>query len=71
MWLVVSNKTLRRTHSVDLNSDDWRFKLLADSKFPLSEAQMRVLAEGPSSLSEAWILQALKYKYHIGKLVDR
>jgi hypothetical protein len=55
---------------VDSNSD-WRFKLLADPKFPLTEAQMRVLSEGPSRLSEAWILQALKYKYHIGKLVDR
>ena len=55
---------------MDSNSD-WRFKLLADPKFPLTEAQMRVLSKGPSGLSEAWILQALKYKYHIGKLVDK
>ena len=55
---------------MDSNSD-WRFKLLADHKFPLTEAQIRVLSEGPSGLSEAWILQALKYKYYIGKLIDK
>ena len=54
-----------------LNSDDWKFKLLADPKFPLTEAQMRVLSKGPSSLSEAWIIQALKYKYNIGKALGR
>jgi len=70
MWLVVSNKILRRILSVDSNSD-WRFKLLADPKFPLTETQLRVLSKGPSSLSESWVLQALKYKYHIGKLVDK
>jgi hypothetical protein len=62
---------LRRILSVALNSDDWRFKLLADPKFPLTEAQMRVLSKGPSSLSEAWIIQALKYKYNMGKALGK
>ena len=42
---------------------DWKAKALADPH--LTETQVRVLMHGPEGLAEAWVLQALRFKYQI------
>ena len=46
--------------------DTWRRKLL-NSAADLTNQQINILLNGPNSLAEAWILQALKFKYFIKK----
>jgi hypothetical protein len=41
----------------------WRAKALSNPY--LTETQVRVLMHGPESLAEAWILNALRFKYQI------
>jgi hypothetical protein len=43
------------------NTPDWKKKALSD--ITLTDKQVGVLLYGPKSLAEAWMLQALKYKY--------
>jgi hypothetical protein len=45
------------------NSDtpEWKKKALADPS--LGERQVQVLLHGPKSLTDAWFLQAMKFKY--------
>tara|TARA_B100000902_G_C27302325_1_gene913540 strand:- start:2643 stop:2792 length:150 start_codon:yes stop_codon:yes gene_type:complete len=40
---------------------EWRKKALADPE--LSEWQVQVLLNGPQSLSQAWFLGAMRFKY--------
>jgi len=40
---------------------EWKKKALADPS--LKERQVEVLLHGPKSLTDAWFLQAMKYKY--------
>lgn len=44
--------------------DNWKRKLL-QSDIQLTNKQINILLNGPTSLSEAWIMQALKLKYGI------
>jgi hypothetical protein len=43
---------------------NWKRKLL-DSDIQLTNNQINILLNGPTSLSEAWIMQSLKIKYGI------
>jgi hypothetical protein len=43
-------------------NSEWKQKALADPS--LSEKQVEVLLHGPKSLAQAWMLQALKFKYN-------
>ena len=56
----------RKTRSQDSNSDipDWKRRALADPS--LRERQVEILLRGPKSLTDAWFLQAMKYKYNRG-----
>jgi hypothetical protein len=40
---------------------EWKKRALADPS--LGERQVEILVHGPKSLSEAWFLQAMKFKY--------
>ena len=40
---------------------EWRKRALADPS--LKEKQVKILMHGPKSLTDAWFLQAMKYKY--------
>jgi hypothetical protein len=40
---------------------DWKRRALADPS--LKERQLEVLMHGPKSLTDAWFLQAMRYKY--------
>ena len=40
---------------------EWKRKALADPE--LGTRQAEILMHGPKSLSEAWVLQAIKFKY--------
>ena len=44
----------------------WRTKLL-ESNVDLTNQQINILLNGPNSLAESCILQALKFKYFIQK----
>ena len=44
--------------------DTWKRKLL-NSNIQLTNRQIDILLNGPTSLSEAWIMQSLKLKYGI------
>ena len=46
--------------------DTWRRELL-NSNVDLTNDQINILLNGPNSLAEAWILQALKFKYFTKK----
>ena len=46
--------------------DTWRRKLL-NSDADLTNQQINILLNGPNSLAESWILQALKFKYFTKK----
>jgi len=41
--------------------DDWKQKALADPS--LKDKQVEILIKGPKSLTDAWFLQAMKFKY--------
>ena len=41
----------------------WKVKALQDPKVPYKHA--RIVMDGPKSLSEAWVLSALRLKYQI------
>jgi len=40
---------------------EWKQRALADPT--LKEKQVQVLLHGPKSLTDAWFLQAMKFKY--------
>ncbi len=40
---------------------DWKRRALADPS--LKEKQVRVILDGPKCLTDAWFLQAMKFKY--------
>ena len=40
---------------------EWRRRALADPN--LKERQVEILMHGPKSLTDAWFLQAMRYKY--------
>ena len=44
--------------------DNWKRKLL-QSNIQLTNKQIDILLNGPTSLSEAWMMQALRIKYSI------
>ena len=44
--------------------DNWKRKLL-NSDIQLTNNQINILLNGPTSLSEAWIMQALRIKYGV------
>ena len=50
----------KKTPSQDSNSD-WKQDML--DRWVLHEDERNLLKHGPHSLSQAWRLQALKYKY--------
>jgi hypothetical protein len=50
----------KKTPSQDSNSD-WKQDML--DRWVLQEEERNLLKHGPHSLSQAWRLQALKYKY--------
>ena len=59
----------RKTRSQDSNSNipdipEWKRRALADPS--LRERQVEILLRGPKSLTDAWFLQAMKYKYNRG-----
>ena len=56
----------RKTPSQGSNSDIPEWKKLALSDPSLGEKEVEVLLHGPKSLSQAWMIQALKYKYKRG-----
>jgi len=41
----------------------WRRKILLDRRVILTEEEETLVKEGPKSLSQAWRLSAIKYKY--------
>jgi hypothetical protein len=41
--------------------DDWKKRALADPS--LKQKQIEILIKGPKSLTDAWFLQAMKFKY--------
>ena len=45
--------------------DTWR--KLVNSDTDLTNQQINILLNGPNSLAESWILQALKFKYFTKK----
>lgn len=40
---------------------EWRKRALQDPKLP--ERQVEILLKGPKSLTDAWFLQAMRFKY--------
>jgi hypothetical protein len=46
--------------------DNWKRKLL-NSDTQLTHNQINILLNGPTSLSEAWVMQSLRFKYNILK----
>jgi len=40
---------------------EWKKRALADPS--LKEKQVQILIHGPKSLTDAWFLQAMKFKY--------
>ena len=56
--LRVSLNSLRQTI---IMSDDWRKEM---ERFTSNKHQIKLLREGPKSLSQAMMLQALKVKYN-------
>ena len=42
---------------------EWKRRALADPKLP--QKQVEVLLHGPKCLTDAWFLQAMKFKYQI------
>lgn len=42
---------------------EWKRKALADPNLP--QKQVEVLLHGPKCLTDAWFLQAMRYKYQI------
>ena len=44
---------------------EWKKRALQDPK--LKEKQLEVLRNGPKCLTDAWFLQAMKYKYDQSK----
>jgi hypothetical protein len=44
-------------------SDKWRAEYLDMMGSQLSEYQRKLLTEGPTSLAQAWALQAMKREY--------
>ena len=63
MSLVVLNKMSRKTPSQGSNSNVPEWKKLALSDPTLGDKEVEILLHGPKSLSQAWMLMALKYKY--------
>jgi hypothetical protein len=49
--------------------DNWKRKLLK-SDIQLTNKQIDILLNGPTSLSEAWIMQALRVKYSILRKIE-
>ena len=41
-------------------SDDWKKEM---ERFTNDQKELRLLREGPKSLTDAWHLQAIKYKW--------
>ena len=66
MSLVVLNKMSRKTPSQGSNSNVPEWKKLALSDPTLGDKEVEILLHGPKSLSQAWMLQALKVKYFRG-----
>jgi hypothetical protein len=56
--LMVSFNSLRQTI---IMSEDWRKEM---ERFTSNKHQLKLLREGPKSLSQAMMLQALKVKYN-------
>jgi hypothetical protein len=61
---VVLNKMSKKTPSQDSNFD-WKQDMM--DRWVLSEEERNLLRHGPRSLSQAWHMQALKYKYNSTK----
>ena len=45
---------------------EWKRRALADPS--LKEKQVRVIIDGPKCLTDAWFLQAMKFKYSRNEL---
>jgi len=48
---------------------EWRKKALQDPKLP--QRQVEILLHGPKCLTDAWFLQAMKFKYQIHGINNR
>jgi len=66
MSLGALNKMSRKTPSQGSNFDIPEWKKLALSDPSLGEKEVEILLHGPKSLSQAWMVQALKIKYFRG-----
>ena len=66
MSLVVLNKMSRKTPSRGSNSNVPEWKKLALSDPTLGDKEVEILLYGPKSLAQAWMIQALKFKYFRG-----
>jgi hypothetical protein len=42
---------------------DWKRKALSDPS--VTDKQAKIIMEGPKCLTDAWFLQAMRYKYQI------
>ena len=64
MWLEELNRMLKKILSLVLNYDElpeWKKRALSDPA--VTDKQAKIIMEGPKCLTDAWFLQAMRFKY--------